>query len=317
MSIITGPAVSRGTRRARRPVISLGAVDFSLAPGPDLLDYDHYLLSLSSGKDSQAMADVLVEVFHRLGVLDRVTTVHADLGRVDWPETSALAREHAEYYGLRHEVVARTGGDLLDRVTERGKWPSHRNRWCTSDFKRSPARRVITMLVAESRAAGIVDRPIKVLHAMGHRAQESRERSRRPAFVHEPGRTCPCPSCAAARADGNPPKGGVSNSRRIVDTWLPIHAWDLATVWARIAAAGTRPHSSYRAGFGRASCVFCIYSSRSGLVRAARLHPELAAQYAAVEAEIGHRFRVDVSMAEVIADAASDTGAGVVADRID
>ncbi|WP_157227386.1 MULTISPECIES: hypothetical protein [Nocardia] len=52
-------------------------------------------------------------------------------------------------------------------------------------------------------------------------------------------------------------------------------------------------------------------------MRAARLHPELAAQYAAVEADIGHRFRVDVSMAEVVAEAATDTGTGPVADWID
>ncbi len=187
----------------------------------------------------------------------------------------------------------------------------------TSDFKRSPARRVITMLVAESRAAGIVDRPIRVLNIMGHRGQESAERANRHAFVHEPGRTCLCPRCAAARSAGNPPKASVSNSRRIVDTWLPIHGWDLETVWARIASAGTRPHFSYSAGFPRASCVFCIYSSKSGLVQAARLHPELAAQYAAVEADIGHRFRVDVSMAEVVAEAATDTGTGPVADWID
>ncbi|MBH0776676.1 hypothetical protein IT779_10310 [Nocardia sp. NEAU-351] len=83
MSIIAGPAVPHGTRRARRSLISLGAVDFSLAAGPDPPGYDHYLLSLSSGKDSQAMADVLVEQFHHLGLLDRVTTVHADMGRVD------------------------------------------------------------------------------------------------------------------------------------------------------------------------------------------------------------------------------------------
>ncbi|MGW4325883.1 hypothetical protein ACWEKR_08340 [Nocardia sp. NPDC004573] len=52
-------------------------------------------------------------------------------------------------------------------------------------------------------------------------------------------------------------------------------------------------------------------------MRAARLHPELAAQYAAVEADIGHRFRVDVSMAEVVAEAATDTGTRPVADWID
>lgn len=47
MSINTGPAVPRGTRRARRPVISPDAAEFSLAPGPDLPGYDHYVLSLS------------------------------------------------------------------------------------------------------------------------------------------------------------------------------------------------------------------------------------------------------------------------------
>ncbi|WP_216907582.1 hypothetical protein [Nocardia noduli] len=51
-------------------------------------------------------------------------------------------------------------------------------------------------------------------------------------------------------------------------------------------------------------------------MQAARLHPELAAQYAAVEADIGHRFRVDVSMAEVVADATT-TDTGPVADWID
>ncbi|MGW4367015.1 phosphoadenosine phosphosulfate reductase domain-containing protein [Nocardia takedensis] len=222
-----------------------------MAPAPDLRDYDHYLISISGGKDSQAILDVLAETFHNLGVLDRVTTVHADMGRADWPGTSALAKEHAAHYGLRHEVVARVGGDLLDRVTERGKWPSPRIRWCTSDFKRSTCRRVITSLVAESRAAGITDRPVRVLNIMGHRGDESRERANRAPSVHERCRTCLCRACSDARTAGNPPKTTVSNSRRIIDTWLPIHGWNLETVWARIAAAGTRPHIAYSTGFAR------------------------------------------------------------------
>ncbi|MGY1984508.1 hypothetical protein [Nocardia gipuzkoensis] len=64
-----------------------------LASGLDLLGYDHYLISLSGGKGSQALLDVLVELFAEAGVLDRVTTVHADMGRSDWPGTVALARE--------------------------------------------------------------------------------------------------------------------------------------------------------------------------------------------------------------------------------
>lgn len=48
------------------------------------------------------------------------------------------------------------------------------------------------------------------------------------------------------------------------------------------------------------SCSLCVLGSRADLVRAAQLRPELAAEYAELEAEIGHRFRNDLSMAEII-----------------
>lgn len=47
-----------------------------------------------------------------------------------------------------------------------------------------------------------------------------------------------------------------------------------------------------------------MLASRSALVRAAQLAPELAAEYAAVEDRIGHRFTHKLSMAEIIAAAA-------------
>ena len=52
------------------------------------------------------------------------------------------------------------------------------------------------------------------------------------------------------------------------------------------------------------SCVFCVLSGRRELVLAAQLNPALAADYAAVEARIGHTFRVELSMADIIAQAA-------------
>jgi hypothetical protein len=50
----------------------------------------------------------------------------------------------------------------------------------------------------------------------------------------------------------------------------------------------------------RLSCSLCVLASRADLVRAAQLRPNLAAEYAALEAEIGHRFRNDMSMADII-----------------
>ena len=46
-----------------------------------------------------------------------------------------------------------------------------------------------------------------------------------------------------------------------------------------------------------------MLASRTDLVCSARLNPELADRYADVEARTGHRFRKDLSMAEIIADA--------------
>ena len=53
----------------------------------------------------------------------------------------------------------------------------------------------------------------------------------------------------------------------------------------------------------RLSCVLCVLAGRRELVLAARLNPELAREYADVEARIGHTFKADLSMAEIIAEA--------------
>ena len=50
----------------------------------------------------------------------------------------------------------------------------------------------------------------------------------------------------------------------------------------------------------RLSCSLCVLAKRKDLVRAAQLRPELAAEYAELETEIGHRFRNDVSIADII-----------------
>ena len=99
----------------------------------------------------------------------------------------------------------------------------------------------------------------------------------------------------------------ASNGRRRVDDWYPIHDWTLAQVWERIAVAGTRSHEAYAAGMSRLSCRFCVLSSRADLVCSARLNPDLADRYAEVERRIDHRFRTDLTMADVIAEA-RDTG---------
>lgn len=257
-------------------------------PVPDLTAYDIVLVNSSAGKDSQASLDVVVEHARAAGVLGRVVVVHADLGDAEWDGVAGLAAEHAAHYGLRFELARRTASDghtetILERVATRGMWPDAARRWCTSDHKRGPIRKIMTALVAELRDSGtVVDRPVRLLNVMGLRAAESTARARRVPY-------------AANQA--------ASSGKRHVDEWYPIHHYTVADVWARIAAAGTRPHPAYAAGMSRLSCRFCVLSSRADLICSARLNPDLANQYAAVEAAVGHTFRADLSMADIITEA--------------
>lgn len=261
------------------------------ASTPELADYDWILVNSSAGKDSQASLHVVVAAASAAGVVERIVVVHADLGDAEWDGVAHLAAEHAAHYGLRFELVGRARDGkvetILDRVAQRGKWPDAARRWCTSDHKRGPIRTLMTRLTAELRDSGQVpDRPVALLNVMGLRAEESPARSRRIPYAHNP---------------------SASNGRRRVDDWYPIHDWPLARVWETIAAAGTRPHPAYQAGMTRLSCRFCVLASRADLICSARLNPELAQRYAAVEQQTGHRFRVELSMAEIIAAAEGTT----------
>lgn len=252
-------------------------------PAVDLASYDVLLVNSSAGKDSQAMLDYVAELAAGGGVSDRIVVFHADLGRVEWDGTAELAAEHAAHYGFRFIKLAKARLDLLERVEERGSWPDAARRWCTSDFKRAVSYRALTQLVGERRDAGHVG-PVRILNCMGLRAEESPARAKKVPFRHDP---------------------NASNGKRHVDEWLPILDWKVGDVWARIDAAGTRAHWAYSKGLPRLSCSFCVLSSKHALVRAAQLRPDLAAEYAAVEARIGHKFRQNLSMAEIVELAAT------------
>lgn len=157
-------------------------------------------------------------------------------------------------------------------MRHRGKWPSAAARYCTSDQKRGPARKLITELVNE---LGDLGRPARVLNCMGLRGAESRARLRKAALSRDE---------------------SASSGRRIVDTWLPIHDWTEAEVWKRIRESGVPYHPAYDQGMSRLSCSLCVLASRTDLVRAAQLRPELMREYADLENEIGHQFRVDLSV---------------------
>ena len=243
-----------------------------------LLEWRWIVVNWCGGKDSQAALRAVVDECDRQGISrDRIVVSHQCLGRMEWEGTRELVERQAAHYGLRVEISKyrdKNGNspDLLDYALKRGKWPSSSARWCTSELKRSPGNRVLTMLSRE--------RPGPILQVFGFRAEESPARKKKAVFEQD------------KRA---------STGIKPVYNWLPIHHWTEDEVWADIRESGVPWHPAYDLGMPRLSCCACIFAPQGALMIAAKHNPELFAEYARVEREIGHDFQHKKPIAEIIA----------------
>jgi 3'-phosphoadenosine 5'-phosphosulfate sulfotransferase (PAPS reductase)/FAD synthetase len=244
-----------------------------------LADYDFVVVNTSSGKDSQTILRFIAQQSEREGYpKDKIVCAHADLGTMEWPGTVELAQKQSEHYGYRFWKMARPQGDLLAHICQRGKWPSSACRYCTSDHKRGQIRKLFTQLCNGSLVSFYPHKQVRILNVMGMRAEESPARAKLKPFSFD---------------------AGGSNGKRHVDTWLPIHALQLADVWADIKASGVPYHKAYDLGMPRLSCIFCIFSPPAALMLAGRHNPDLLARYVEAERMMGHTFRKDFPIEKV------------------
>lgn len=228
------------------------------------------VLSVSGGKDSDAMSHYLLDLRQKEGWLGDVMMVHADLGsRVEWQQTPDYVRDLARRKGVPLHIVRWTHGDLIDRIWQRYHkdpsrpcWPSAKMRYCTSDMKRSPINRWLRNHFPTG----------KVICAMGLRAQESQTRAKRKIFI--------------LRTDASAPTKG-----RFCYDWLPIHEWTEADVWDCIRRHGNIYHEAYTYGNHRLSCALCVLGSVNDLLNGAVHNPDTYREYCRIEAVTGYSFR--------------------------
>jgi hypothetical protein len=292
---------------------STGGPAQTITPGdtPDLRDYDFLIVNLSA-KDGRAALERIVSRAAEQRVTDRILTVHADLGLMQWPGVThrgrywpsnrELVAEESAAYGIppeRHVVAWRTvqtsdgprPQSLIEHIAQHRRFPDQGRSYCKSDHKRDKLAVSLTPIFrARWRELG---RQVRVLNVLGLRADESLRRAGLSAYVVSD-----------------------TNRRRHIDQYLPAHAMSTADVRALNDASGVAHHWAYDSepgahdweGSRRLSCSLCILGGEHDLLLAARRRPRLAALYAEVEQRRGHTFQPWGSMTDLVARAAAPGG---------
>lgn len=245
------------------------------------MEYDHYIVSFSGGKDSMACLLYLLE----LGVpRDRIELWHMLVdGRedghfMDWPITESYCRAVAAHFDLPIYMSWKVGGfkrELL-RSNEptaptkferddgtvgttggkgpngtRGKFPQVsadlKVRWCSAYLKIDVCTRAIQN---QERFTGK-----RTVIVTGERGEESSGRAK--YAIEEPDRS----------------DLRTGRSPRYVDHWRPVRDWPEAEVWAIMQRWKVRPHPAYQLGFGRVSCALCIFGNANQWASARLLVP--------------------------------------------
>lgn len=232
------------------------------------------VLSVSGGKDSDAMSHELLDRRKREGWTGEVRMIHADLGKAEWKETPAYVENLAERCGVPLHVTRHSYGDLIDGIRRRmdtlraeGRldttppFPSSAARYCTSDWKRAP----ISRWIRNQYPTG------NVVCAMGLRAEESSARAKKPVFE--------------VRDDC------CSKSRTVLN-WNPILDWIVEEVWYTIDTLGNGiKHPAYGFGNERLSCALCVLASQNDILNGAIHQPDTYEQLVILELESGWAFR--------------------------
>jgi 3'-phosphoadenosine 5'-phosphosulfate sulfotransferase (PAPS reductase)/FAD synthetase len=237
-----------------------------------ILGYDFYVVAFSGGKDSTAcflhLLDLgidksKIELWHHLVDGKEGSTL------MDWPVTEDYCRKFAKAFEVPILFSWKEGG--FEREMLRNNQPTARNHWefpednlieCGLSGGRGPlgTRKKFPQVSADlsvrwcssylkidvcTSAINNQERfnNKKTLVISGERAEESSARAGYNVFEID-------------RSDN---RGGAK--RRHVDHWRPVHKWPEAEIWNIMKRYRVNPHPAYRLGWGRLSCMKCIFGS--------------------------------------------------------
>ena len=263
--------------------------------GFDVNSYDHYIVAFSGGKDSLACLLWLLEQGIPAGRIELWHHLIDGPGAafMDWPVTEAYCKAVALAFGcpiyfswkkggfkgemLRENALTapmcfetpndgvQTAGGKTGKLSTRRKFPQVSAdltvRWCSAYLKIDVASSALRNQPRFKHSRTLV--------LSGERAEESTSRAKYNVF--EPDR--------ADRRNGE--------NKRHIDRLRPIHKWSEVEVWAIIERWKVNPHPAYHLGWGRCSCMFCIFGSPNQWASAKAVNPAGLIELVDYEADFG------------------------------
>ncbi len=240
-----------------------------------LHDYNYYIIGFSGGKDSiatflyllsQGIPKEKIELWHHL--VDGESDNHF----MDWPVTEDYCKKFAVAFDVPIYFSWKIGGfkkEMLknnepstqsqfeyptdeghvecglagqNKVGTRMKFPQVsadlRTRWCSGYLKIDVADKA---LCNQERFRGK-----RTLVLTGERAEESASRAKYAVF--------------------EPHRADLRNGKRYqrhIDHYRPVHQWTEQEVWDIMEEYKVNPHPAYKMGWGRLSCMKCIFGSHN------------------------------------------------------
>ncbi|WP_374724223.1 phosphoadenosine phosphosulfate reductase domain-containing protein [Calidifontibacillus erzurumensis] len=272
-----------------------------------LEEYDHILISLSSGKDSMACLLYLMEIgapTEKMEIchqsVDGKEDTHAEL--MDWGTVESYAEAVGDLFGipvsfqwrargfygelmrkdsLSGDVYYLDNGKIHYLPTKNGKpntrlkFPAMssdlRVRWCSAYLKIDVFRRVLNN---HPKYQGTVENPKKILVITGERREESYNRSKYNETEYHPSHS----------------------QKRIVHAWRPIIDWTEQMVWDIFERWKIRPYVAYYLGFNRTSCLGCIFSTPDLWAIVREIAPERFRRLVELEKELNHTIDIHISL---------------------
>jgi hypothetical protein len=168
-----------------------------------------------------------------------------------------------------------TAGGARAKVCTRRQFPQVTadlsKRWC------SPSLKIDVAAMAVNNEPAFKGK--RLLFLSGERRQESAARSRYAEMEHHRTHT----------------------KARHVDHWRMVIDWSEEQVWDILREFNVMPHPAYRLGWGRVSCLACIFGQADQWASVRLIAPDLFHQIARYEVEFGktvHRGRSVVQLAD-------------------